>query len=195
MQASGVILSGGRSSRMNFNKAFAEISGTPVLEIIINKLGKYFHDLMIITNEPELYHGLGPSVYTDLYPQMGPMAGIHAGLYYSQYDSIFLLGCDMPFFSMELAAYMLTQGVGYDCVVPVINRKLQPLSAVYNSSCMTELIECLENNKLKLTRFVESNNTRYLYENELLPFGNLETMFFNVNDMTALIRAREMYGG
>jgi molybdopterin-guanine dinucleotide biosynthesis protein A len=110
MPASGVILSGGRSSRMNFNKAFAEISGTPVLEIIINKLSKCFDDLMIITNEPELYKGMGPAVYTDLYPQMGPMAGIHAGLYYSRYESIFLLGCDMPFFSMELASYMLSQG-------------------------------------------------------------------------------------
>lgn len=195
MRASGVILSGGRSSRMNFNKAFAEISGTPVLEIIINKLSKCFDDLMIITNEPELYKGMGPAVHTDLYPQMGPMAGIHAGLYYSQYESIFLLGCDMPFFSMELAAHMLSQGAEYDCVVPVINKKLQPLSAVYNSTCMPELIDCLDNNKLKLIRFVESINTRYLYENELLPFGNLETMFFNVNDMAALIRAREMYGG
>ncbi len=195
MRASGVILSGGRSSRMNFNKAFAEISGTPVLEIIINKLGKCFDDLMIITNEPELYKGMGPAVHTDLYPQMGPMAGIHAGLYYSQYKSIFLLGCDMPFFSMELAAHMLSQGTGYDCVVPVIKQNLQPLSAVYNSSCLPELTDCLDNKKLKLIRFVESINTRYLYENELLPFGNLETMFFNVNDMAALLRAREIYGG
>jgi hypothetical protein len=60
---------------------------------------------------------------------------------------------------------------------------------------MPELISCLDNNKLKLISFVESINSRYLSEKELLPFGNLETMFFNVNDMAALIRAREMYGG
>ncbi|MEQ8237234.1 MAG: NTP transferase domain-containing protein, partial [Syntrophomonadaceae bacterium] len=34
MKATGVILAGGRSSRMKFNKAFAEISGQPVIEMI-----------------------------------------------------------------------------------------------------------------------------------------------------------------
>ncbi len=195
MQASGVILSGGRSSRMTFNKAFADICGRSVLDIIIKKFEKYFDDLMIITNEPELYYGLGPAVYTDVYPRMGPMAGIHSGLHHSKYESIFLLGCDMPFIKMELAAYMLGQSGGYDCVVPVINNKLQPLSAVYNSSCLPALVECLENNKLKLTRFVESLNTRYVCENEMRYFGDIPTMFLNVNDLAALRRARKMSGG
>ncbi len=195
MQVSGVILSGGRSSRMTFNKAFADICGRSVLEIIIKKFEKYFDDLMIITNEPELYHGLGPAVYTDVYPHMGPMAGIHSGLYYSRHETIFLLGCDMPFINMELVAYMLENCSGYDCVVPVINNKLQPLAAVYNSSCLTALTDCLENNKLKLTMFVESLDTRYMYENEIRPFGDIGTMFFNVNDMAALKRAREISGG
>jgi molybdopterin-guanine dinucleotide biosynthesis protein A len=60
---------------------------------------------------------------------------------------------------------------------------------------MAELTDCLENNKLKLTRFVESLNTKYLYEDELLSFGSIETIFFNVNDRAALKRAREMFGG
>ncbi|KUG04664.1 molybdopterin-guanine dinucleotide biosynthesis protein moba [hydrocarbon metagenome] len=195
MRASGVILSGGRSSRMNFNKAFAEICGRSVLEIIIEKFIKHFDDLMIITNEPELYHGMGPAVYTDVYPHMGPMAGIHSGLYHSRYDTIFLLGCDMPFINMDLALYMLDNCTGYDCVVPVIDNKLQPLYAVYNSSCLPALIDCLENNKLKLTRFVDSLNTRYLYENEVKSFGEVESMFFNVNDKAALKRAQELSGG
>ncbi len=195
MQASGVILSGGRSSRMTFNKAFADICGRSVLDIIIKKFEKVFDELMIITNEPELYHDLGPVVYSDVYPHMGPMAGIHSGLYYSRYETIFLLGCDMPFINMELAAYMLENRVGYDCVVPVINNKLQPLSAVYNSSCLPALVDGLENNKLKLTRFVESLNTRYMYETEMRYFGDVQTMFFNVNDLAALKRAREMSGG
>ncbi len=195
MQASGVILSGGRSSRMTFNKAFADICGKSVLEIIMEKFIKHFDDLMIITNEPELYQGMGTAVYGDVYPHMGPMAGIHSGLYHSRYDTIFLLGCDMPFFNMDVAIYMLNNCTGYDCVVPVINNKLQPLSAVYNSSCLAALTECLENNKLKLTWFVDSLNTRYVNENEIRSFGEIETMFLNVNDLAALKRAREMSGG
>ena len=35
VQTSGVIMAGGRSSRMKFNKAFAEVAGKPVIQIII----------------------------------------------------------------------------------------------------------------------------------------------------------------
>ncbi len=195
MQVSGVILSGGRSSRMTFNKAFADICGKSVLEIIINKFEEHFDDLIIITNEPELYQGFGPAVYTDVYPHMGPMAGIHSGLYHSRYETIFLLGCDMPFINMDLVQYMLDNCAGYDCVVPLINNNLQPLSAVYNSSCLPALVDSLENNKLKLTRFVETLNIRYLNEKEIEAFGNIENIFLNVNDLLALERAREISGG
>jgi len=192
MQASGVILSGGESSRMTFNKAFADIGGRSVLETIIYKFEKYFKELIIITNEPEMYYGMGPDVYTDVYPHMGPIAGIHSALYHAHYEPVFLMGCDMPFINMELVEFMLKSSQGYDSVVPVINSYLQPLAAVYNYSCLPVLTECLEHNKLKLTRIFEDLNTRYIHEKELQKYGDIDKIFFNVNDMEALIKARNM---
>ena len=150
MKASGVILAGGRSSRMKFNKAFAEISGQPVINIIADKFAGLFDETIIISNEPELFEHLGLAVYTDIYPRMGPVSGIHSGLYHARYDRVFILGCDVPFMNMELVEYMVTNMGDYDSVVPEIDSYLQPLAAVYNRKCLPVLTACLQEQQGKV---------------------------------------------
>ncbi len=194
MKASGVILAGGKSSRMKYNKAFAEIAGRSVINIIVDKFNQYFEEIIIISNEPELYYELGPVVYTDIYPHMGPVSGIHSGLYHARHDQAFILGCDVPFINMELVEYMFNQLGDYDSVVPEIDTYLQPLSAIYSKKCLPVLTNCLENNKVKLIRIFEELNALTLNRNELERFGVVEELFLNVNDLEALNRAKQIAG-
>ncbi|MDD3270468.1 MAG: molybdenum cofactor guanylyltransferase [Syntrophomonadaceae bacterium] len=194
MKASGVILAGGKSSRMKYNKAFAEIAGRSVINIIVDKFARVFEEIIIISNEPQLYYELGPVVYTDIYPHMGPVSGIHSGLYHAHHDQAFILGCDVPFMNMELVEYMISLLGGYDSVVPEIDTYLQPLSAVYSKKCLPVLTNCLENNKVKLIRIFEELNALTLNRNELEKFGAVEELFLNVNDLEALNRAKQIAG-
>lgn len=194
MQASGIILAGGRSSRMKFNKAFAEIGGRPVIEIIIEKFARLFDETFIISNEPELFDQLGVAVYTDVYPRMGPVSGIHSGLYHARYDRTFVLGCDVPFMNMDLVAYMLSILDDYDSVVPEIDAYLQPLAAVYSRKCLPILQACLETNRVKLIRIFEELNALVLTRHELEKYGIVEEIFLNVNDIHALHLASEIAG-
>jgi len=195
MEASGVILAGGKSSRMKFNKAFAEISGQPVINIIINKFAGLFDETIIISNEPELFNHLGPAVYTDIYPRMGPVSGIHSGLYHARYDRAFILGCDVPFINMELVEYMIAKMGDYDSIVPEIDSYLQPLAAVYNRKCLPILESCLQEDRVKLIRIFEELNALVLGRNELEKFGIVEEIFLNVNDIEALNLAIKIAGG
>lgn len=195
MQTSGIILSGGKSSRMTYNKSFADMGGKTLLDISMTKFAQYFDEVIIITNDPDTYAGFEAKVYKDIYPCMGPIAGIHSALYHARYKPLFLMACDMPFMNMELARYMLAQASGYDSVVPVIMGRLQPLVAVYQDSCIEIFTECLEQQKLKLTRVFEELHTRFIYEEELKQFGDINRLFFNVNDPGALDKARMMAGG
>ena len=68
MKASGAILAGGKSSRMKFNKAFAQIDQQMSIEIIIHKFKSIFSETIIISNEPELFQGFNLPVFTDVYP-------------------------------------------------------------------------------------------------------------------------------
>lgn len=194
MRTSGVILAGGRSSRMKFNKAFAEIGGRPVINIIIDKFSRLFDETIIISNEPQLYEQLGLDIYPDVYPRMGPVSGIHSGLYHAHYDAAFVSGCDIPFINMELVEYMINNLGDYDSVVPEIDSYLQPLSAVYSRKCLPVLTACLENNKVKLIRIFEELNAKVLPRFELEKFGIVEEIFLNVNDIEALNIATKIAG-
>ncbi len=194
MSVSGVILAGGKSSRMNFNKAFAEIAGKPIVEVIIAKFTRFFPETIIISNEPEAYQSYGLKVYPDVYPQLGPISGIHSALYNSSTDVVFVLGCDIPFIKMELVKLMLQKLGGHDAVVPKVGAFLQPISAVYSKKCLPVFTDCLENQKLKLTLVFKELDTVILPEAEIKQFGNLEEIFFNVNNSEALGIARKMAG-
>lgn len=194
MEASGVILAGGKSSRMKFNKAFAEISGQPVINIIIDKFTKLFDETIVISNEPELYEHLGLAIYTDIYPRMGPVSGIHAGLYHARHDRVFILGCDVPFINMELVEYLINSLGDYESVVPQIDSYLQPLAAVYDRKCLPVLAACLQENRVKLIRIFEELNARVIGREELEKFGIVEEIFLNVNDIEALNLATKIAG-
>lgn len=195
MKTSGVILAGGKSTRMKFNKAFARLEGRPVVEIILNKCKNFFDETIIISNEPALYASLGFAIHPDVYPGMGPVAGIHSALFHARNEVVFIMGCDMPFMNMELVQFLLDCLEDYDCVVPVLDQSLQPLSAVYSRKCLPVLTECLEHDKLKLVRLIhEELRTRVVPENQMQAFGNPREIFMNVNDQTALLIARQIAG-
>ncbi|MGI5921405.1 MAG: molybdenum cofactor guanylyltransferase [Syntrophomonadaceae bacterium] len=190
MQATGVIMAGGRSSRMRFNKAFAEINGQPVICFIINKFINTFSETIIISNDPEQYAVFNLPTYSDVYPRLGPVSGIHAALHYARMDKVFVLGCDMPFMSMGLARYMIEQLEDHEAAVPEIEGYLQPISAAYSKKCLSVLTNCLNNNLLKLVLVFNELNTRKIKESELRHFGDIREMFLNVNDPETLYQAR-----
>jgi len=192
MKASGAILAGGKSSRMKFNKAFAEVGNKPVINIIIEKFDRLFDETIIISNEPQLYSHLNHQVFTDIYPRMGPVSGIHSALCHASYDQIFVLGCDMPFMSMDLVEHMISRLGDYDSVVPEIDSYLQPLSAVYSRKCIPVLKACLEERRVKLVRIFEELNALTLPRYELEKFGIVEELFLNINDIEALSMASQI---
>jgi len=188
------ILSGGKSSRMGINKALASLNGIKVIEYILARLQPHFDELLIVTNEPELYEEYPARVITDIFPCKGPIAGIHAALKNTSRAQIFVLSCDMPFVNADMINYMMERAADYDSVVPVIGGRLQPTAAVYNQSCLPLLTDCLENDKLKLTRIFDDLNALYLDETDLSCFGLAAEVFFNINDLAALDKAREIAG-
>ncbi|MDD2619260.1 MAG: molybdenum cofactor guanylyltransferase [Syntrophomonadaceae bacterium] len=194
MKASGVILAGGKSSRMQFNKAFARITAETVIEILVKKFRVHFDETIIISNDPELYSEFGVNVYTDIFARLGPVAGIHSALSHANNDAVFLLGCDMPFINMATVDYMLEKLNGHDTVVPEIKAHIQPTAAVYHRKSLPIFSRHLEENKLKLIWIFNELDALVLNESQLKQFGQIEDIFFNINDQEALEKARTMAG-
>src|SRR5262250_2284548 len=84
----GFIQAGGRSSRMNRDKAWLEIDGAPMIERVIAAARPAVGSLGIIVNaansQIERYEKLAESsdamLIFDLHQHLGPLGGIHTAL-------------------------------------------------------------------------------------------------------------------
>jgi molybdenum cofactor guanylyltransferase len=183
MKAAAIILSGGKSSRMGTNKALLKINEKTNIERIANTLRLLFDELILVTNDPETYKFLEVKIVNDHYPGMGPLAGVHAGLIASNYDLNFVVACDMPFVSGELAEALVNNGAHYDAVIPVLNGRQQPLFSVFQKRTADQIGECIKNERLRMKHLLDDLHVLYMTEQELQAYSSvdLDRVFFNMN--------------
>jgi molybdenum cofactor guanylyltransferase len=183
MKAAAIILSGGKSSRMGTNKALLKINEKTNIERIADTLSLLFDEMILVTNDPEPYQFLGVKIVKDHYPGMGPLAGVHAGLMASNYDLNFVVACDMPFVSGELAEALVNNGANYDAVIPVLNGRQQPLFSVFQKRTADRIGECIKNERLRMKDLLDDLNVLYMTEQELQAYSrvDLDRVFFNMN--------------
>ncbi|WP_413305110.1 molybdenum cofactor guanylyltransferase [Bacillus sp. 1P10SD] len=183
MKAAAIILSGGKSSRMGTNKALLKINEKTNIERIADTLKPLFDDIILVTNNPESYEFLGLKMVKDHYPGMGPLAGVHAGLNHSDYDVNFIVACDMPFVSGELAQALVHFCSHYDAVIPVINGKQHPLFAVFKKEIASKVAGCIEEGTLRMKHLLDRLHVLYVTERELQSNSllDLDKVFFNMN--------------
>src|SRR3989338_7407536 len=99
----GIILAGGRSTRMGEDKSFLEVSGKTLLENAVDSLSPICKKLLIITNTPLPCHRYGIETHADIIKERGPLGGIYTGLIFSGERYNFVVACDMPFIDRNLA--------------------------------------------------------------------------------------------
>lgn len=181
MEASGIILAGGKSSRFRGNKAFIEISSQRLIDRIVTEFQAVFPKIILVTNNPDEYCSMDVDLVADIIPEKGPLSGIHAGLMASPFDLNFIAACDMPFIKRDLVAYLIKRATaGDDAVVPVIRGYPEPLAAVYRKTCISPVADCLTAGKYQVKSFYPLVHIRYVPEKDLLVFGGGKN-FFNIN--------------
>lgn len=181
MAVSGIILAGGRSSRMGRDKTLLLYDNETLIERTVRKLRNFVDEIIVASNNTAKYNLPGIVEVPDSYPGMGPLGGMHAGLMAAQHRHSFLVSCDMPFFTEELARYLLERREGYDVVVPEIRNQLEPLCAVYSRNCINPIERCLQANVSQVYRFYSDVRVRKIVESDLCLVGDLEKMFCNLN--------------
>ncbi|WP_225999713.1 molybdenum cofactor guanylyltransferase [Paenibacillus sp. BJ-4] len=107
VEVTGIIVAGGRSSRMRQDKALLQLGGVTVLERIAAVLGKVAGRVIVVTRNTQQYRGLELETTADLYPGLGPLSGIHAGLSASTTEWGIVVACDMPFVQPEILHALL----------------------------------------------------------------------------------------
>ncbi|MED3571177.1 molybdenum cofactor guanylyltransferase [Cytobacillus praedii] len=197
MRTTGIIMAGGKSSRMGKNKALLKIGGKTVIEHIAAELEKTVADLMIVTNTLEDYQFLNLPMVEDEWKGKGPLAGIHAGLKASKTDKNLVVACDMPFVSSKLGEILLGYLDEYDAAVPNISNQLHPLFAAYRKEVHEEISYSIQKQELRIRPFFQKINTKIVLEEDLqmLQFPYQDHHFFNMNHPEEFEEALKLANG
>ena len=109
----GVVLAGGKSTRMGRDKAALEFDGQPLVERCADVLRQCFPEVIVVRE--------------DDMPCVGPIGGLLTAL--RRAPEVFVVACDMPFLDAALIREMAAQLDGYDAVaIPG-----EPLHAAYSA--------------------------------------------------------------
>lgn len=196
LNATGILLAGGKSSRMKENKAFLELDGRPLVERSLTALQAVFKEVLISSNQPKLFERYEVPVIQDELLDRGPLEGLYQGLKAGTYDAAFFVACDMPFLNVELIRFMAKWIPDYDVVVPRLQSGLHPLHAFYHRRCLPSIKNNLEIGRLKIIDFYSACSVRYVEESELQAFSNVSDVFCNVNspeDWSAILNRKRIF--
>lgn len=188
----GIILSGGKSTRMGKNKALIQIDGIPIIERIHRILKRCFQEILIITDQDELFANLEAKIYRDLVPNQGALGGLYTGLFFASFPYSFCVACDMPFLREPLIDYLVRHIHGYEAVVPKTKDGLQPLHSIYSKACIEPIKGVMEQRRTKIIDFYPLVNVRIVEEDEFRFLDPGNESFINVNtpEELALIQTR-----
>jgi molybdenum cofactor guanylyltransferase len=178
----GVIVAGGRASRMGGrDKAFAAVHGEPIAVRTVRIFRALFPQVLVATNRPERFAGLGVETVADVFPGCGPLAGIHAALRLSRHPHAFVAACDMPGLDPEVIRFLLARIGDADAVVPRWEGDVEPLHAVYAARCLPAIEASLRAGRHALRDFLADVRVDYVAEEELAALRGAARSLTNVN--------------
>lgn len=187
----GIILAGGKSSRMGRDKGWIELNNKPLIHYAIEALKPYCDELFISSNSKE-YNSLGYPIYEDKIKNCGPMGGIYSTLLFSSTPINMVLSCDMPLISTELIKYVLDKSVEGKISLPIHGVNfIEPLCAVYPLEAIPHLEKFIKEGKLKLIDLVNSIPTEQIKIDPSQYFYHPD-IFLNINRPGDLERASSL---
>jgi len=148
----GVILAGGRSSRMGGSrKALIELNDRPLLAHVIDRLQAHLDPLMLsCDSEISKFESFGLPLVPDLLPgYRGPLTGLCSALQCladkGQQNSLVLCPCDAPFIPHNLVQILLSTDQENEPPVVVISYQgvLQPTFSMWHTHHLPAIHEAV----------------------------------------------------
>lgn len=193
MLITGIIMAGGKSSRMGRDKGFVKIDNENLIDIAIRNLSKVCSEVIISANHPD-YENCGLKVVRDQYEAIGPMGGLYSALQHNSTLLNLVLSVDLPFVNTGLLKYLIHNVQDADVVVPVTGEgRYEPLCAIYNRSVLPLIEEMIRQKDFAIRHLYSKCVINRLIITEDLPFFRPE-LFMNINTPADLQQANTEAG-
>ena len=199
MEISSIILAGGKSLRLGYDKVLERVGKTSLLEQVISRIDSFSKDIIIVTAKERTFASLANhpkvKVVSDIFPGQGSLGGIYTGLKKSGSFYNLVVAADMPFLNESLLRYIIEVSDGYDFVLPKVDDLYEPLHAVYSQNCITPIETILQQGKKVIIELFNYVKVRYIGAEEIDRFDPQHLSYFNINTKEDLELARKIAGG
>jgi molybdenum cofactor guanylyltransferase len=179
-RAAGIVLCGGRSTRMGTSKALLPFGPETMLQRVVRILDGIVAPIVAVAAADQELPELPPSVIVtrDEREGRGPLEGLRAGLKAlpADADYAYVTSCDVPLLVPGFVHQMLELARDYDAAVMEIGGFAHPLSAVYRRSTLPRIEELLAQERLRPLFLFESVRTRRVHPDEVTADPDLRTL-------------------
>lgn len=176
----GVILCGGQSSRMGFEKFLANYHGVPQYQYLSTLFNNLNIETVISIREEQVSfvdNSLNLVVDNECFFNAGPLTGLLSVHEKYPEKSVLLVGCDYPLLN-ETHLSMLIENIQDSAFVVCFQNNDgfdEPLIAYYSNSALKEIKAYFNNGNNSLQQFIRSSNAKRLLLDENLFLSSVDT--------------------
>ena len=166
----GVVLAGGKSTRMGRDKALLPYQGKNLIDAPIEILSKIFPKVVLSVKNDLPGYSLEKIV--DQYVEIGPLGGITSVLK-TLNEKIFCVACDMPHLDEKLIEHLCS--FGEEAVIPVWQERPEVLHAIYSPSLIPAFEHAIASGRYKITDALAGASVKYITQSDGTSFQNVNT--------------------
>ena len=180
MVEAGIVLCGGKSTRMGSSKALLPFGSETMLQRVVRLLGEVVSPMVVVAALDQELPALPRDVIIarDEREARGPLEGLRAGLKALPEDveRAYVTSCDVPLLVPNFVRQMLDLARDYDVAVMEIDGFTHPLSAVYRRATLPFVDDLLAHDRLRPVFLFEAVKTRRVRPEEMTADPELHTL-------------------
>lgn len=173
----GLVLTGGRSSRMGKDKSRLYYHGMPQYLFINNLLSTVCSRVFLSANNYSSVED-GVDVICDQFGWQGPLNGILSGLVTHPGKAMLAVAVDMPAIDRQLIEFLVANrdaDQAATCFINTETGKPEPLCAIYEPEAVDLIRNWVEKNAPSPRDFLMNHKTRMLNWPDASAFQNINT--------------------
>lgn len=181
----GIVLAGGKSSRMGLAKATLPFGPEVMLQRVVRLLSSVVQPIVVVAAPGQELPTLPDDILItyDEHEARGPLEGLCAGLSALApcAEAAYVTSCDVPLLQPAFVQAMIDRLDDADIAVPVEENYAHPLAAVYRTSVLPLIRELLSADQLRPAFLFDRVKTNRIPIEELRPFDAELATLRNLN--------------